>query len=161
MLLASVESSPLLIAQALEYLQHFAPGREHPPALLFVLLHGVHEFLLGGQVVRSEVVGATCCCRSLALGGMSAGLACCGLGLAQAMIFLGATVSGLGVARLLWAVRFMRMLLRPTGPTRSAALRGWDRSCLPLVPVMADIQIQVSGGRSLPRRCNGVVPQGT
>src|SRR5438045_1054879 len=41
----------LLISQASEHLQDFAPGREHPATRLLVLIHGEHELELGLGVI--------------------------------------------------------------------------------------------------------------
>ena len=56
-------------------------------------------------------------------------------------------------------MRFMEDAPSSDQPARSAALRGWDRSYLPLVPVMADIQIQVSRRAIIASSMAGVLPQ--
>ena len=43
-------ASDLLVAQPLQHFEHLAPGREHPPAALLVLVHRHHEFHLGFRV---------------------------------------------------------------------------------------------------------------
>ena len=40
----------LFVAEAAKDFEHLAPGREHPPAALLVLVHGHHELHLGLRV---------------------------------------------------------------------------------------------------------------